>query len=760
MAVPDLIRLLAGDPRHRDRLAHIETIPPLQPRYGSLARPLHPDLEAYLGQKRIRLYTGQCEAIERIRRGEDVIITTPTASGKTLAFTLPVFERLADDPAATALLLYPAKALANDQMKAIRELERFSGIRTDAAIYDGDTPQSRRPAIRERARIVLSNPYELHQILPWHAKWGRFLGNLAFIVIDEAHRYRGVFGSHIAAVIRRLIRICRFYGSDPRFVLSTATIANPEEFAERLTGRRAVWIDEDGSPRGQKHVILYNPYFDGTGDRSVHRETEALFLASIRSGCRTLCFTVSRKMAELIAAWAQDDLGGGHADRVASYRAGYLPEERRAIEDALKSGRLRGVVATNALELGIDVGPLDGVIVSGYPGTMMSFWQQAGRAGRRCNDAFAILVGFANPLDQYFMRHPAAFFARPHEHAIVDTQNPFITAGHLLCAASELPVDPERDRAYFGEGVDAMLAALEAHHLLRKTTRGWVYAGRGRAVDAVRLDSVSSDTFRVLCGGRLLETMDRTQAYREAHPGAVLLHRGETYTVTEMDPAQRIVRVRREDVDYYTQPITETTISVTAEAARRSVGGVTISFGEVEVTDRVAGYTARRYDRIVCADALDLPPLIFSTKALWFTVPDAVADAVAAAGLDLAGGLHGAEHALIAVAPFRVVCDRGDIGGLSSPLHPATDAPTIFLYDGYEGGIGLAEKAYDLLPELVAMTAELIRDCPCDGGCPACIHSPKCGNGNQPLDKRAALALLEGIGRRLSGGGDRVGGDR
>ncbi len=742
-AVRDFLDLLAADPGFRERVVHMKTIPPREARYGDLSRPLPEGLRAYCDGMGIRLYTHQCATIEHLRAGENVIVTTPTASGKTLAFLLPVFERLAGDPGATALFLYPTKALANDQVKVVRELERVSGIRVDAAIYDGDTPGGKRPAIREHSRVILSNPHELHQVLPWHVKWSRIFRNLRFVVVDEAHRYRGVAGSHMAMLLRRLARIAGHYGARPQFVLSSATLANPGEFAARLTGEAAISIGEDGSPGGEKTFVLYNPSAGG-GVRSVHSVTKDLLLASVESGCRTLCFTVSRKLAELIA------VRSGEVPGISAYRAGYLPKDRRAIEDSLKNGSLRGVVTTNALELGIDVGSLDGVIISGYPGTMISVWQQAGRSGRRSGESFAVLVAFENPLDQYFMRHPQAFFSRPCEHAVVDTGNPYILSGHLLCAAAELPVDPELDGRWFGPDLMGMLAAFERVHLLRKASRGWIYTGKVRAVDTVGLDAVSSDTFRVMHEGRLLGTMDRGQAYREAHPGAVLLHRGETYAVTGMDLDRHTIRVEETDTDTYTQPLSTTDVAVVQELRRREIGGLQVSFGDIKVTEQVVGYTVRHYDRVVSHHRLDLPPLCLTTKALWFTVPDRTAEAVAAGGRDLAGGLHGAEHALIAVMPYHVVCDRRDIGGLSTPHHPATGAPTIFVYDGYEGGIGLAEKAFALLPAIAGMTHELVRDCGCAAGCPACIYSPKCGNQNQPLDRVAAVIVLEDLAGRLS----------
>lgn len=739
--VREFLDLLAADPN----VVHTRTTPPRAARYGILFRPLPEGLRTYCEGRGIRLYTHQAAAIEHLRAGENVIITTPTASGKTLAFLLPVFERLALDPAATALFLYPTKALANDQVKTIREIEDVSGIRVDAAIYDGDTPAGKRPAIRDRSRIILSNPHELHQVLAWHMKWSRFFRNLRFVVVDEAHRYRGVAGSHMAMLLRRLARIAEYYGARPQFVLSSATLANPTEFAARLTGEEAILIEDDGLPAGEKTFILYNPSV-GDGGRSVHSVTKDLLLASVESGCRTLCFTLTRRLAEVIAARSREVPG------ISAYRAGYLPTVRRAIEDAAKDGSLRGVVTTNALELGIDIGSLDGVIISGYPGTMISFRQQAGRAGRRLGESFAVLVGFENPLDQYFMRHPEEFFSRPCEHAVVDTENPYILSGHLLCAASELPVDPKRDARWFGPDIAEMLAALERVCLLRKASRGWIYAGRRRAAEMVGLDSVTSDTFRVMYEGRLLETMDCEQAFREAHPGAILLHRGETYVVTEMDLEQRTIQVEETDTDTYTQPLVTTDVAVVQELRRRDIGGVGVSFGDVTVSRQVIGYTVRHYDRVVSHHRLDLPPLSLATKAFWLTIPDRTLDTITAKGLDVAGGLHGAEHALIAVMPYHVVCDRRDIGGLSTPLHPATGAPTIFVYDGYEGGIGLAEKASTLLPAIAGMTHELVRDCSCTAGCPACIYSPQCGNQNQPLDKEAAILILDDLARRLATG--------
>jgi DEAD/DEAH box helicase domain-containing protein len=748
MMVADAVRLLESDPRFRDRVVHVEIIPVKEPVYGSPGKSLPEFLLRYLEKKKMKLYSHQAEAIEALRAGRNIIITTPTASGKTLAYNLPVFEGLMRDSDATALFLYPTKALANDQLKVFREMEKATGIDVRPAVYDGDTPASKRPGIRERSRVILSNPHELHQVLPWHYKWQRFFRNLRFVVLDEAHRYRGVLGSNMAYLIRRLRRIARSYGSQPRFVLSSATLANPVEFGERLVGLPFALINRDGSPKGKKFFLFYNPYFDGAGTLSAHQETRDLFLFFARRRLQTLCFTVSRKTAELVAQWSKKGVHESDPDlagRIAAYRAGYLPEERRELENRLKKGDLVGVTSTNALELGIDVGSLDCVIISGYPGTLMSTWQQAGRSGRGTGESAAALVAFENPLDQYLMRHPGMFFGRPHENAIIALENPYILSGHLLCAAAEMPLRPDEDAAFLGSDVAGILAALEKEGLLKETPHGWVYAGRGRATEMVSLDHISSEAYRVLCEGRLIETMDQARAFREVHQGAVFLHQGETYIVEELDLRNRIARIKKEDVDFYTEAMKVADLRILREIEMKAAGNFSLFLGELEVTERYVGYKIKQRDRFVGMGSLELPPLTFKTVGIWFTLPGETLSEVAAANRDAAGGLHGAEHAMIAVIPFHVMCDRWDIGGLSTPRHPDTARATIFIYDGFEGGIGLAEKAFALFGEIAEMTHELVRDCPCEDGCPSCLYSPKCGNDNKPLDKTAARIIMAGV---------------
>jgi len=746
MRVEEIVNSFKSSPRYRDRVEYVETLSPRNPIYGELKKDFPDKLRNYLLRKAIRLYKHQCEAVEKLRAGKNIVITTPTASGKTLAFNLPIFERLYQDKKATALYLYPTKALSQDQLKVIRELESITGIKTNSDIYDGDTPSYKKQKIRDRARIIISNPYELHQILPWHYRWQKFLKNLKFIVIDEAHRYRGIFGSNVAFLIRRLQRICKFYDSSPQFILSTATLANPLEFSEKLTGLSFELISSDGSPKGKKYFIFYNPYFDGLATLSTHQESIDLFLFFVRRNLQTLCFTISRKMAESIALQSKRKLRESEkhlAHKVTVYRAGYLPGERRDIEDKLKKGILKGITSTNALELGINVGSLDVVIISGYPGTIISTWQQAGRAGRGRDESIAVLVAFQNPLDQYFIKHPQVFFDKSQEEAVVDLSNPYIVSGHLMCAAAELPVLPEREQLYWGEDLRNILKALEEENLLQRTVHGWVYSGKGRAVDAVSLDTISSETFKVICEGKLLETMDRQQAYREAYKGAVLLHQGETYLVKDLDLKNLIIEIEKKDVDYYTQVMEIANIKILEEAKRKRINQFIVSLGKVEVKEKYIKYKIMKYDKVLAMENLNLPPLDFKTTALWLTLPEEIREEVKSKGLDFAGGLHGLEHALIGIMPFYVMCDRWDIGGVSVPSYPFVDEAKVFIYDGFEGGIGLMEKAFQITSDIFKMSYELVRDCQCEEGCPACIYSPKCGNGNKPLDKKATEILLE-----------------
>jgi DEAD/DEAH box helicase domain-containing protein len=751
--IEEFIKSIKRARAYRKQIVHIEQLPPQEACFEELEKPLPENLQVFLLNRGIQFYSHQAQAINLVRQGKNVVISTPTASGKTLAFNIPVMEALTCNKKATALYLYPTKALTNDQLKVLRELEKDANIKADANIYDGDTPQHQRASIRENSRIILTNPYGLHQYLPWHYKWRDFLQNLKFIVIDEAHVYRGVFGSNVAMVLRRLLRICSFYHANPQIILSSATIANPQEHAKRLTGKDFEIITIDGSPRGKKSFLFWNPQFidqNNTTRRSTHQETKDLLTLSIMQNMQTLCFTTSRQMAELITRWTKEELTSHQkpANTVTAYRAGYLPQERRDIENKLKNKNLIGVVSTNALELGIDIGSLDSVIISGYPGTVISTWQQAGRAGRTNSDSLVTLVAFQNPLDQYFMKHPDDFFGRPHEQAIIDLHNRYISLGHIMCAASELPIT-EADKQFFPELLTESIQALEQEKLLRKTPRGWVYSGTARTTEVVSLESISHKTVTVLCNGNLLEILTLNKAYEEAHEGAVLLHQGETYICENLDLNNYTVNVRQENVNYYTEALKDVDVAIKKTHQEKNIG-VKVGIGELSITEIYHTYLTKTYDEVIKRTPLELPPLSFSTVGLWFIVPDKIREDIQEQGLDFDGGLHAVEHAMIAMSPIFAMCDRWDIGGLSTPLHPDTGEPTIFIYDGFEGGIGISENLHSKIVQLWEKTLELIENCECKDGCPSCIYSPKCGNENQPLDKKAAKIILQQLCKQVT----------
>ena len=750
MEMEKYIRYLKNVKGYKQQIVHVEEIPAKEACYGELDKPLPKCIQDYLNRKKIKLYSHQACAINKARQGKNVVIVTPTASGKTLAFNVPVFEALYADEAATALYLYPTKALTNDQLKVLRELEKETGIEAFPNVYDGDTPAHQRSNIREGSRIILSNPYGLHKYLPWHYKWRKFFLNLKFIIIDEGHVYRGVFGSNVAMLIRRLLRICEHYGSDPQIVISSATIANPEEHAQRLTGKEFEVVTNDGSAKGKKYFLFWNPPFTDALRairRSTHQETKDLLVLSLSENLQTLCFTVSRQMAELVVRWTREDLKRkralpGLAESVTAYRAGYLPEERRAIENRLRTKSLVGVASTNALELGIDIGSLDSVIISGYPGTVISTWQQAGRAGRTTADSLVTLVAFQNPLDQYFMKHPKAFFGRSHEQAIIDLHNQYISLGHIMCAAAELPVKDD-DHKYFPDVLGDSLAALEKEMLVRKTALGWVYCGTARPTEVVNLNNISNKIVTVLCGGQVLETLELTKAYEEAHEGAVLLHQGETYVVEELNLKTLIATVTKKDVSYNTEPRKTVDIDIKRRFEEKDEG-FQVGLGEVQVTERYHQFVVKNNEVVLGVEPLNLPPLTFTTVGIWFTIPEEVQNEIQHRWqLDFAGGLHAVEHAMIAMAPLYAMCDRWDIGGVSTPMHSDTEQPTIFIYDGFEGGIGISETLYAMIDKLFTATLQLITNCECTEGCPSCIYSPKCGNENKPLDKRAAKIILK-----------------
>jgi DEAD/DEAH box helicase domain-containing protein len=741
-----------GPPAADGGLVHVRFIAPRAVRYGTLDRPLHPHLVAHLAARGTsRLYTHQADAINAVTRGSHVAVVTSTASGKTLCYNLPVLDGLLRDPGACALYLYPTKALAQDQLDRLRTFEIPD---LAVATYDGDTPQKQRAAIRESAHVLLTNPDMLHvSILPQHFRWRNFLQRLRFVIVDEMHVYRGVFGSNVANVLRRLRRLCRFHRADPIFICTSATIANPDEFARRLIGTPVTVIDDDGSPSSPRWFGLWNPPLldrAGSARRSALSEATSMFVDLVLQDVRTIAFTKSRKVTELISRYATSRLreeAPQVAGRISPYRAGYLPDDRRAIERRLFDGDLVGVVSTSALELGIDVGGLDAAILVGFPGTIASLWQRAGRAGRGADPSLAVLIAQDDALDQYLMRHPDYVFDRPCEHAVVDPENPYILTRHLRCAAAEIALVPG-DIELFGERSRRIIELLEQAGDVTSRRGRWHWTGSLRyPATAVDVRSASGATFRIVADRKTIGTVEEGRAFEQVHPGAVYLHQGDVYLVRALDLNKRVAVVAPHVADYHTQARSTTDLSIRRPLGGKPWGPTAVHFGDVEVTTQVTGFARKQLftDTVMGVDALELPPQVLETTALWFEVPEALENAVREQGLDFAGGIHALEHAAIGVLPLFAMCDRWDIGGVSYPSHPQTGTPAIFIYDGHPGGVGITEKGYVLIDALMAATREVIEACPCESGCPSCIQSPKCGNLNHPLDKRAALVLLQGL---------------
>ena len=741
---------------YKDQIVHIERIPSRQASYGVLEKSLHPILHAALEKKSLlSLYSHQAAAVNAVRAGENVIVSTPSASGKTLCYNVPVLDSLLTRKGGRALYLFPTKALSQDQLRSLHELAPHESL--SYAAFDGDTPQEERSQIKRAAQIVLSNPDMIHLgILPNHRTWSRFLSRLRYVIVDEAHIYRGVFGSHVANIIRRLRRLCTFYGSSPQFIASSATIANPKEHLERLVGLPFAVVEEDGSPQGGRDFVFWNPpLIDEAKSTRRSANSEATLIASelVHQGIRSLTFARSRRLVELICIYVRNRLAEsdpGLAEQVMPYRAGYLPEERRRIERELFEGRLLGVVATTALELGIDIGDLEATVLTGYPGSIASAWQQAGRSGRREEESLSFLIGLDNPLDQYFMRHPEAFFGKSHENALIDPGNPYILKPHLLCAAWEMPLE-ERDEELFGRGYAEARAGLEEGGLLHSQRKRWYLTPRViYPAQEVNIRSTSSESYALVDASRgceLLETLESATAFFQIHPGAIYLHQGESYLVTELDLDMRTAYAVPTDATYYTQTKDVTDLRILKLREEKPAAHGRVYLGEVEVTTEVLGFKKKKVftEEVIGEEPLDLPPQSFQTVALWFDVPPQAEQRLSQAQLDFAGGLHATEHAAIALLPLFALCDRNDIGGVSTPLHPDTGRPQVFIYDAHPGGMGIAEKGYERVEELWRATLKAIVECPCEEGCPSCIQSPKCGNNNEPLDKKAAQIILEGF---------------
>ncbi len=693
------------------------------------------------------LYAHQADAFEHAF-AHPTIVTTGTASGKSLCFQLPTLEVLSTDRTARALYLYPTKALAQDQARVLHAFGLRQAIRP--AIYDGDTPRNERAGIRNRSNLILTNPDMLHVgILPHHERWDDLLANLAFVVIDEAHVYRGVFGSHVANVLRRLRRAAAIHGTEPRFLLASATIANPVQLAEQLTGLADFHlIDDDAAPRPERHTVMWNPPLldEELGVRaSALYEAAEVFSDLIRAGARTICFMKSRKGIELILRHARDRLDPELAERVAPYRAGYTPAQRHEIQRRLTAGELLGVVATDALELGIDIGQLDAAICVTFPGTVASLRQMWGRAGRR-GRGLAVYIAGEDALDQFFCRHPDEFLARPVEAAILDPESPQIYAEHLVCAAHEAPLS-EADAPFLGSEWRAYAEELAEAGFLRERATGFVPR---RADDypaaRVALRSASADSFVLLdaSSGEVLGTIEAGRAYSTVHPGAIYLHMGRAYLVADLDLAARRALLEPFTGDYFTQTKSQSMTYIERLLEQRTSHGVTLSYGSVVYSETVLGYQRKHLQdhSVIDFNGLELPTVEFATRALWYELDELIASEPFPQE-HLLGALHALEHGQIAVLPLIAMCDRWDIGGLSINAHPQTGGPTIFIYDGHPGGVGITRRGFEAFTRLVDDARRLIGECRCKAGCPSCVQSPKCGNLNEPLSKRGALELLE-----------------
>jgi DEAD/DEAH box helicase domain-containing protein len=736
------------------RLAHLAHLPPRAPTFGTLARPL-PD--AVADRVPHPLWSHQVEAIDLARAGRSVVVATGTASGKSLCYQLPIAEAAtAPIRPGTALVLFPTKALAHDQLRGLTALDLPGVV---AGAYDGDASPEERTWIRKSASVVLTNPEMLHAgLLPHHERWATFLGRLRYVVIDELHAFRGVFGSHVAQLIRRLRRLAQHHGADPTFICTSATIGEPQRLASAITGTEVVPIVDDGSPHGPRTIALWQPPLldAASGARaSAHREAAAVLAGLIDAGHTSLGFVRSRRGVEIVAADVRRRLPRAIAGRVRAYRGGYLAEERRAIEDELFSGRLAAVVATSALELGIDVGGLDAVVLDGFPGTIASFWQQAGRAGRTGGASAAVLVAGDDQLDQWLAAHPEQLLDRPPEPAVVNPSNPYVLDPHLRCAAAELPLTHGDARWWPGgildDGIRRLVHddELAVRHRGRRCEPMAVWIGTGWPSHGVGLRNAGGAPVRILAAGtdRQVGDVDRARAPSQVHDGASYLHQGQHWRVVELDLDAGVARVEADDGATYTVPRSDTQIRLREVDAERAVGAARLFLGRADVESRVVGY--QRKDTItgavVASEPLDLPAATLSTRATWYVIEPELA---LAAGVDpscLPAALHAIEHAAIGMLPLFAICDRWDVGGVSTACQVDTGRPTIVIYDAMPGGAGVAELGYAAADRHLAATLDAIDGCSCELGCPSCVQSPKCGNANEHLDKAAALRLLRAV---------------
>lgn len=741
--VREYIDELLQNPELARQIAHHRLIPSSGFVHGESRQPWPAAIDKILGERGIRLFSHQALATDHIRAGRSVVVCTPTASGKSLIYNLPLYERFLSDPDARALYIFPLKALAQDQLKAFVRLGRAwpEEARPQAALYDGDTSTWERRKIRQNPpTALLTNPEMLHlSLLPWHESWATFLANLSFVVIDEAHTYRGIFGSHMAQIFRRLNRVCARYGANPIYIFCTATVGNPLELARNLSGKSDLkLIDQSGAPKASMHFLFADP------EKAASTFAMELLKRALEKDLRVIVYCQSRKMTELVSMWAMSDSEQWRG-KISAYRAGFLPEERRDIEARMANGDLRAVISTSALELGIDIGGLDLCILLGYPGTIMQTLQRSGRVGRSGREAAVIVVAGEDALDQYFARNPEDFFCRQPEKAVINPHNPAILERHLECGAAELPLHA-REEWLEKQEVSAMVADLESKGVLVALPAGdsWVAAHK-RPHGKIDLRGSGHSYSIEDQNGAVIGIIDAFRAWKETHPGAVYIHHGKNYLVDSLDDGRMRIIVREARLAWFTRIRSKKSTEIIEELDRKELGRCAVFRGRLKITEEISGYEKRSTsgNKLICVNPLDAPPQIFETDGLWFVFPDAIRKKLEEDCVHFMGSIHALEHAIIGLLPLEIVADRNDFGGISIPMHPQLGLPAVFIYDALPGGAGLTDAAFGEGLRILKSTYKAIAGCKCEDGCPSCIQSPKCGAGNRPLSKHGVIQLLE-----------------
>jgi DEAD/DEAH box helicase domain-containing protein len=750
---------------YENQIIHVEKIPKSPPVYGKLTHDLHPKIEEWLKFNQFELYSHQTDAINTVFDGNNVVIVTSTASGKSLSYNIPVLQSMLMDTDSCAIYLFPQKALAQDQSIKLKKIMNFLGIENKLmGVYDGDTSTDEKRRIRQESRLIITNPYGFHYYLTYKNLWTRVFSNLKYIIIDEIHHYRGIFGSNFAQVMRRFSRALKSFGVSPTYILCSATIKNPEEVANKLTGEKFKIVDNDGSPNPGRYFVMWDLPMEKDSDvyKSAHTQTRYLFNYIIQQDLQTLAFVRSRKMAELNAYYSRISLENQDkyslVDRVISYRAGLKADDRRRIEQSLRDRNVLGVYSTTALELGVDIGTLDCTILSGFPGTVSSMWQQVGRAGRHYNpdsgiECISFLIPLPNPLDLYYVNNPEELMSKPHEICHINLNNKYILENHLKCAAKEAPLT-EKDEIMFGESFSEAIQALEKKNIVKKRGKRYYYNSIEQFPPrSVNLNSIRESDFQIIIerdkGQSMLITYEeKAYVFKELHEGSIYLYMATPYRVHELDMENKVVKLSKDDGNTYTRSQVITDIVQRGKGDKTKVErGINVYYGYVKVLETVVGYDVLSVEtnERIARKSLNLPPMELETKSIWFSIPPNYIKIIESEGFNFDGAIHALEHAAISMTPYFTMCDRWDIGGVSTRARSQEidEWPVIYIYDGYPGGIGIAESIYEIIIELLEKTYTLISTCKCKESCPGCVISPKCGNNNKPLDKLGAKRLLE-----------------